>query len=123
MDDIFSSDYEWETEAWKQLIKQIDKINKIQQSKGSQFYIYGIGVGNVDTAEGSYMSFAEITHEVAEYDIMSDIVSDADKYFTLYKEATRMWYEDRKKQREQKVIYGKFDKPTAARNKEQDPEE
>jgi hypothetical protein len=121
MKEPFSSDYEWEETAWKQLVKQVDEINGRQHMKGSKFYIYGIGVANVDTAEGSYYSVIDIDDDLSVLDIVSDIVGDARTYYDLHREA--VFRDFKSLSRNARVIHGKLDQQTASGTEEQDPEE
>ena len=121
MKEPFSSDYEWEDKAWRQLAKQIEEINGRQHMKGSKFYIYGIGVANVDTAEGTYFSLIDIENDLWVLDIVSDIVGDAGTYYDLHREAVFGEFKDLR--RHAKVIDGKLDKQTPTGTEEQDPEE
>ena len=121
MKEPFSSDYEWEDAAWKQLVKQVDEINGRQHMKGSKFYIYGIGVANVDTAEGSYYSMIDIDDDLSVLDIVSDIVGDARTYYDLHREA--VFRDFKSLSRNARVIHGKLDEQTAAGTEEQDTEE
>jgi hypothetical protein len=121
MKEPFSSDYEWEDTAWRQLIKQVDEINGRQHMKGSKFYIYGIGVANVDTAEGTYYSMIDIDDDLSVLDIVSDIVGDARTYYDLHRES--VFRDFKGLSRNARVIHGKLDQQTAAGVEEQEPEE
>jgi hypothetical protein len=121
MKEPFSSDYERKDAAWRQLVKQVDEINGRQHMKGSKLYIYGIGVANVDTAEGTYYSIIDIDHDLSALDIVSDIVDDARTFYDLHREGV---YRDFKSlSRNARVMDGKPDEQTAAGTEEQDPEE
>lgn len=114
-------EYDWQNAAWEQLVKQVDEINGRQHMKGSKFYIYGIGVANVDTAEGTYYSIIDIDHDLSALDIVSDIVDDARTYYDLHREGV---YRDFKSlSRNARVMDGKPDEQTAAGTEKQDPEE
>jgi hypothetical protein len=100
-------DYDWQDAAWNQLVSAIEKINGIQHQKGSRFYIYGIGVANVEAGEGAYLSFVDTDDSIGTTDILLDIQCD------LVEEISAQTGK----------AYGKFDEQTAAGVEEQDPEE
>jgi hypothetical protein len=100
-------EYDWQDAAWNQLVNAIEKINGIQHQKGSRFYIYGIGVANVEEGEGAYLSFVDADDSISMTDILIDIQCDLSEEISG----------------QMGKAYGKFNEQTAAGIEEQDPEE
>lgn len=99
-------EYDWHTKARMQLEDLVDKINATQHQRGSSFYIYGIGVANVEQGQGAYLDIVQPFREGDYADITADICYDVEE---LHEHV--------------KAIYAQLDEQTAAGVEEQDPEE
>lgn len=99
-------EYDWQQKARLQLEEMVDKINATQHQRGSSFYIYGIGVANVEQGQGTYLDIVQPFTEGDYADITADICYDVEELAEHVK-----------------GLHGEPDEQTPTGTEEQDPEE